>query len=116
MDPLLRYAVLALGCRYAETQKSHEDAGAHFFKQCQQILNTTLLSHDNNNSNITLSKLQVNKYFIYIFIVVIDKVSERVSAREREVIKKKCLMHYIQQRKPLYPYSILIYTHTQTHV
>ncbi|KAG2225257.1 hypothetical protein INT45_001481 [Circinella minor] len=58
MDPLLRYAVLALGCRYAETQKSHEDAGAQFFKQCQQILNTTSLSHDNNNSNITLSKLQ----------------------------------------------------------
>ncbi|KAI7852035.1 fungal-specific transcription factor domain-containing protein [Circinella umbellata] len=58
MDPLLRYAVLALGCRYAETQKSHEDAGAQFFKQCQQILNTISLSHDNNNSNITLSKLQ----------------------------------------------------------
>ncbi|KAI9243911.1 fungal-specific transcription factor domain-containing protein [Phascolomyces articulosus] len=62
MNPLLRYAVLALGCRYAETQASHEEkeAGAQFFKQChQQILNTTTttMSHD-NNSNITLSKLQ----------------------------------------------------------
>ena len=38
MDPLLRYAVLALGCRYAT--QSHE-VSAHFFKRSQQVLNAS---------------------------------------------------------------------------
>ncbi|KAI9495060.1 fungal-specific transcription factor domain-containing protein [Zychaea mexicana] len=66
MDPLLRCAVLALGCRYAETQ-SHEDAGAQFFKQCQQqISNTTALSHDNNSTLSTLQAVVIMCWYAYL--------------------------------------------------